>query len=214
MNRKKALLAVLLLLFAIVAVSSYFRMPRQKTVASLTYTPGKPATSKKAAPDQHGITSGDNRLRLDLLAQESVRFAGYKRNLFKPVFHEELKIIPLPPPPPPAKPVLPVAKPMSQPPPLLAEPTPVQRDMANFTFLGFLKKGNSKTIFLSSNKEIFLAHKGDRLMGKYEVTSITDEALVITSLSGGEMVIPLVENKPLRAPAQTRPPFPGIPGRH
>jgi len=213
MNRKKALLAILLLLFVVAAVSSYFRMPRQKTVSSLTYTPGKPAVPRKSAPNLQAVASGDNRLRLDLLDQEPARFAGYKRNLFRPVFHEEQKIIPLPPPPPPAKPIVPVAKPLPQPPPQLTEPTPVQRDMANFTFLGFLKKGNSKTIFLSSNKEIFLAHKGDRLMGKYEVTSITDEAMVITSLTGGEMVIPLVENKPLSAPAQMKPPFPGFPGK-
>ena len=110
-----------------------------------------------------------------------------------------------PPPPPPQKssPQPPVVPPKA--PPATAQPpelTPVQRDMAAFTFLGFLKKGDRKTIFLSSNKEIFLARKGDRLAGKYDVTNITDEALLITSQDGGEIIIPLVENKPLFAPAQ------------
>ncbi|NJD91601.1 MAG: hypothetical protein FIA91_08820 [Geobacter sp.] len=73
--------------------------------------------------------------------------------------------------------------------------------MATFTFLGFLKKESRKTIFLSNGKEIFLVKKGDRIAGKYDVTSLTDEALTISSLQdGGEILIPLVENKPLSAP--------------
>jgi len=73
--------------------------------------------------------------------------------------------------------------------------------MATFTFLGFLKKDNKKTIFLSNGKEIFVVKKGDKISGKYDVTSVTEEALTITSIqSGGEIVIPLVENRPLAAP--------------
>ncbi len=73
--------------------------------------------------------------------------------------------------------------------------------MATFTFLGFLKKDNKKTIFLSNGKEIFVVKKGDKISGKYDVTAVTEEALTITSIqSGGEVVIPLVENSPLAAP--------------
>jgi hypothetical protein len=143
------------------------------------------------------------------LNQQKDRFTGYKRNIFKPIFHEEQKGLPVPPPPPPPKrqaPPLPIKEaPATMPVQQVAEPTPMQRDMAAFTFLGFLKKGDKKTIFLSSNKEIFLARKGDRLAGKYDVTTITDEALVITSQDGSEIIIPLVENKPLAAPGQSRP---------
>ena len=213
MNRKKVLLAILLLLFAVAVISSFFRMPRQKTADTMKYRPGSPAASRQTVAAVQVSPSDDTALRLDLLDKEPPRFAGYKRNLFKPVFHEELKTLPLPPPPPPRQRPLPQpaskGAAASQPTPQ-AEPTPVQRDMANFTFLGFLKNGTRKTIFLSSNKEIFLARKGDRLAGKYEVTSITDEALVITSLTGsGEIVIPLVENKPLAAPSHPKPTFQG-----
>jgi len=73
--------------------------------------------------------------------------------------------------------------------------------MAKFTFLGFLKKDNRKTIFLTNGKEIFLVKKGDKLSGRYDVTALTDEALTITSIQdGGEIVIPLVESRPLAAP--------------
>ncbi|MBT0662784.1 hypothetical protein KI809_00570 [Geobacter pelophilus] len=205
MNRQKALLALLLVLLVGASVTSYLRMPQQKSVATLKYTTGAIATPKKAnnalpAPEEI-------RLRLDLLGQNNARFTGYKRNIFKPIFHEEQKALPLPlPPPPPKRQAPPITTPKAVPAvaPQIAEPTPVQRDMAAFTFLGFLKKGDKKTIFLSSNKEIFLAHKGDRLAGKYDVSTITDEALVITSPDGAEIIIPLVENKPLAAPGQSR----------
>jgi hypothetical protein len=206
MNRQKALLAILLLLFGVAAITSYFRMPQQKTVATLKFVPGAVATPKSTGVPK---SPDEVRLRLDLLEQQKERFTGYKRNIFMPIFHEEQKGLPVPPPPPPPKrqpPPLPIkeAQPVASV-PQIAEPTPIQRDMAAFTFLGFLKKGDKKTIFLSSNKEIFLARKGDRLAGKYDVTTITDEALVITSQDGAEIIIPLVENKPLAAPGQSRP---------
>ncbi|WP_281875587.1 hypothetical protein [Geobacter hydrogenophilus] len=97
------------------------------------------------------------------------------------------------PPPPPAAPV-------ALPPPMPVAPQPPQvvRDMAKFTFLGFLKKDNHKTIFLARDKEIILVRQGDKIAGNYEATTITDEALSIRSLTdGSEMVIPLVENRPL-----------------
>jgi hypothetical protein len=205
MNRQKALLALLLVLLVGVSVTSYFRMPQQKSVATLKFTTGAIATPKSKNVLN---TPEEVRLRLDLLEQNNARFVGYKRNIFKPLFHEEIKGLPLPPPPPPPKrqipPVASLKVPPSAQPTAVAEPTPVQRDMAAFTFLGFLKKGDKKTIFLSSNKEIFLAHKGDRLAGKYDVSTITDEALVITSPDGAEIIIPLVENKSLAAPGQSR----------
>jgi hypothetical protein len=90
---------------------------------------------------------------------------------------------------------------IAPPTPVVAEPTPLQRDMAKFTFLGFMKKDNRKTIFLSNDKDIFVVKKGDKIAGKYEVTSLTEEALTISSMQdGGEVIIPLIENKPLNAP--------------
>ena len=72
--------------------------------------------------------------------------------------------------------------------------------MAKFTFLGFLKKEGRKTIFLSKGNEIILVKKGDKIDNRFEVTNLTDEALTITSTTeSGQIVIPLVENSPLRA---------------
>jgi hypothetical protein len=99
---------------------------------------------------------------------------------------------PLPPPPPPP----PSSTPAPPPPPI----SPVRAEMAKFTFLGFLKKEGRKTIFLSKGNEIILVKKGDKIDNRFEVTNLTDEALTITSTTeSGQIVIPLVENSPLRA---------------
>lgn len=201
MNRQKMILSILLACLVIAAAYGFLRTPQQKTAVRLKYTAGAPVEAVKgggpAKPD-------DQRLHLELLDREQARFAGFQRNIFRPLFHEEAKALPLPPPTPPGRTVLPPpppAPPVAPPPVPVAEPTPVQRDMAKFTFLGFLKKDNRKTIFLSSNSEIFLVKKGDKIAGKYEVANITDEALTISLLAeGGEIVIPLVENRALAAP--------------
>ena len=202
MNRQKLALAILLGIFAVALVVSYFRMPRQKTVAQLTYTQGSRAEAKKPATTPQ---PDDTKLRLDLLDREQPQFTGFRRNIFKPLFREEVTFpggqsarpmtIPLPPPPPPLPP------PPAPPAQVVEQPTPLQQDMARFTFLGFLKKDALKIIFLAQDKEIFLVKKGDKLAGRYEVTSITDEALTIqVQGDGGEIVIPLTENRALSAP--------------
>jgi hypothetical protein len=143
----------------------------------------------------------ESRLRLELLDRRSGAPISARKNLFGGSLEVSSRKKPLPLPPPPPPPVMAPVAPEPPPPPVAAEPTSVQRDMARFTFLGFLKKDNRKTIFLSNDKEIFLVKKGDKISGKYDVTGLTDESLTISSLQdGGEVVIPLVENKPLQAP--------------
>lgn len=211
MNRQKLALTILLVVFAGSIVYSYLRMPRQKSVSKLTYTSQTPVAVKppaakgKASAAPAARKTDERKLRLDLLDNVPQPFSGFRRNIFKPIFHEEIKGPALPLPTPPVRSSLPKPPPpppaMSTPPPPAAEPTPVQQEMAKFTFLGFLKKDNRKTIFLSSNNEIFLVKKGDKIAGKYDVSNITDEALTITVMpDGGEIIIPLVENKPLSAP--------------
>jgi hypothetical protein len=173
-------------------------MPRQKTVDKLTYPPG---ASKSVAKSAKVDNADPARVRLDLLDTVAGGTVGARRNIFNPIFADETRIskIPLPPPPPPPKVVqLPPKTEIQSQAPVAAEPTPLQRDMAKFTFLGFLKKENRKTIFLSSDKEIFLVKKGDKIAGKYDVTSLTEDTLTISSIAdGGEIIIPLQENKPL-----------------
>jgi hypothetical protein len=193
MNRQKLLLSVLLLVLALSVVYSFWKMPRQKTATTLTYRPGIAAKAKKALQPAF---SNETKVRLDLLNHEAERFSGFRRNIFGPLVQEKREKIP--------KRRARLAKPSPLPPPApMPEPPPMQRDMAQFTFMGFLKKDNRKTIFLSSNNEISLVKKGDMIAGKYLVANITDEMLSIRSSENGmEIIIPLIENRPLNVPGQ------------
>jgi len=193
MNRQKLILAVLLCVLIIALVTSYFRRPKQQTVATLKFAPGMRAEAKRSIKS---TPQDDTKLHLDLLDQEQQRFSGFKRNIFRPIFHEEGKLLPVPPRPP-------VLPPPPPPPPLppVEQPSPLQQEMGRFTFLGFMKKDSQKTIFLSKDNQIYLVKKGDKLAGKYEVAGLTDEALTIRMQGdGGEIVIPLLENRALSAP--------------
>lgn len=200
MNRQRLILFILVLALAGAVVWSYGTMPRQKTVASLTYKPGqqpKAVPTKKVTSDASRIPDDGTRLKISMLEQESTGFKGYRRNIFKPVFVEEVKVVKPKVPvfvPPPVKPV---------PPPVRTEPIMVQPEstpLARFTFLGFLSNGSVKTIFLAKEKEILLVKKGDKVAGRYVATDISDQALTLTVTdTGDEIVIPLVGNRPLGA---------------
>lgn len=205
MNRQKLALFVLLLVLAGAVVYSFVRAPRQQQVATLKNQPGAAATviRKKggAAPK---VTTDTGSVHLELLEGETPGFTGYRRNIFSPIFREETKqaALKLPPPPPPVKlpPPLPPA-PAPAPPPPPPPPTQEQLDEAELSkivFLGFLKKGGEKTVFLSKGGEIFLAKKGAQVGPKFQVTGLTDDAITIKSVkTDKQLVIPLVENRSL-----------------
>lgn len=208
MNRQRLALFILVIVFALAAAWSYRSMPRLKTVG-----PSGGARSPQAAPpaaEQNG--TADKRapqeparfLRLDLVEHAPQGFKGYRRNLFQPLFVDEVKAMkqkasavkPL-------VPLKPVVDPKSIEPPKPAQPEALQRELARFTFLGFLKKGDQKTIFLSKDKDIVLVRAGEKFGGRYEVSSITDQALtILVPDTGEEIVIPLLESKPLAAAKQ------------
>lgn len=183
MNRQKLLLFCLLILLALAMVWGYVRMPRQKRVAVLKYAPGGHV---QPPPPGDGGRRGANSLRLDLLDRQQADFSGYRRNLFKPVFVDPVKAARL-------KQVAIKPRPPQRPLPPPVE-VPPRRELARFTFLGFLQKDNRKTVFLSRDGEIILVRKGDTFAGRYQASSVTDQALTIkVSDTGEEIVIPLVE---------------------
>jgi len=207
MNRKKLVLFILLIILLLAIVWSFMSVPRQKTVATLKYQQGQaaPVARKTTVPDKVSDSAartvkGDSRtLQLALLESEQSGFKGYRRNIFKPLFIDpamlmKQKAIAV-------KPV--IIPPVAVAPPVAPPVTPqetLRRTLANFVFLGYLKKDNRKTIFLSKDKDIILVRKGDRFAGSYEARSITDQALTIVATdSDQEIIIPLIENQPLIA---------------
>ncbi len=212
MNRQKLALFILLIVLILAIIWSSMSVPRQKTVSTLKYAPGKtrqtvtvtteiPAAKTGKQPADSAALLDERTLRLDLLEREPSGFKGYHRNIFKPIFTDELKLMKQkavafkPPPLPPVT----VPPPAVVPPPVVQQETH-QSTLARFVFLGYLKKDNRKTIFLSKDNDIILVRKGDNFAGRYEAKSITDQALtIVVKDTGEEIIIPLLENQPLIA---------------
>lgn len=193
MNHQRLILFILVILFVIAALWSYSALPRSKTVSTLAYQSGQQAKVVAAATAKPVRDPGDGTvLKIALFEHEPVGFKRYHRNVFKPLFSDESKII--------KKPAL-MTKSFPWPPPVPVIPVVVQPEtvpLARFTFLGFLKKGSVKIIFLSKDNEILLVKKGDKIAGRYEATDISDQALTLKVDDTGDVIkIPLTENLPL-----------------
>jgi len=191
MNRQKRLLIILLGILLLAGGYAYLNMPRQERV-SRRETPRPTATAVRAS----GETSGELAVRLDLLEPKKGESPGYKRDIFN---------FPAPPPPPPPPPPKPEPEPEPEPVVEVVEPVvpvEVQKELARFTFLGFLEKKGEKTIFLSFGDEIFLVKKDD-VFGEeivFRVISLTPEELTIRQEDDPRsIIIPLVEQAPLVA---------------
>lgn len=208
MNRQRLILFVLAILLVLAVLWSYSARPQPKTVSALKYPPAPKGgvvvpTAKSASS---GVSDGSV-LNLAVPEQGQTSFKGYRRNIFKPVFVDEVKLIKqkaaalkppavaLPVPAPPKSAPLEPAQPVTA-----IAARPASAPLARFTFLGFLKKDAQRTIFLAKDKDIILVKKGDKIAGRYEASSITDQALtLVVSDTGDEIVIPLIENRPLAA---------------
>ncbi|MBU5614855.1 type II secretion system protein PulP [Geomonas azotofigens] len=209
MNRQKLALFLLLLVLAGAIVYAVVRTPRQQQVTTLKNQPGAKATVLRKQPGAapKAAANAGGALHLDLLRREQPGFSGFRRNIFSPIFREEEKLsgLKLPPPPPPPKklPTLPATMPtpVEAPPPPPPPPTAEQLDdaeLGKFVFIGFLKKGGERTVFLSKGGEIFLAKKGGQVGPRFQVSNVTDEAITIKSIqTDRQLVIPLVENRSL-----------------
>jgi len=188
MNRQKVLLMVLVGLLALSLLYALWAAPRQQRTSSSGRQPPTAAVGRQVAAP---VTAVDNRVHLELLARKKEEYPGYKRDIFR--FYQ-----------PPPKPLPPPVKVAPPPPPPVVEPPPVtlevQRELARFTFLGFLRKSGQKTIFLSSGDDIFVVKKGDRF-GKeksFVITDLTPEKLTIRQDEDPRpIVISLVEQAPL-----------------
>ena len=200
MNRQKMILAILLLIFCVMLFFSYRAMPTTSTVGSLTFKPGEKGVKRveTATATTPAVDKIDDGTVLDIsrLNQKIGYFSGYRRNIFKPIF---IKVEPVvfrkaPPVAPPKQVVMPVVKPA-----VAVASQDVSQPLARFVFLGFLKKGREKTIFLANeNKDILLVKAGNTIADRYQATSITEQSLTLTVIDTGDViVIPLVENQPM-----------------
>ncbi len=208
MKRQKIILTILLVILGLAMTYAFWNAPRQARVASTV-----PAGSavKSPAPQKVAILDEKRKVRLDLLPRKGEAFAAPERNIFRLT---EVRPQPAPPPPvqPPPPPV--VERPVVKPPPLPVKPLP------HFTFLGFLEKAGQKTVFLTSNNEIYLVKAGQQFGPgqEFQIAELTDENLVIHQVAGGAPItVPLTSGasaSSFAAPSSFRAPIidrrPGI----
>jgi hypothetical protein len=218
MNRQKLILALLLVALVGAIIYAVVRSPKQQRVATLKYRPGAVATvPRRGAAAAPTAAAAGQEVHLAQLDREQTRTSGYRRNIFTPIFHEEVTLPPFKPlPPPPRSPRgLPPPPPpsggagqgqMAPPPPPPPTPRDIdQQELSRFSFLGFLKKNGDKTVFLSRDNEIFLARKGATIANKFIVSDLTDDALTLQSpATGAELVIPLLDNQAVSSRRTTR----------
>jgi hypothetical protein len=199
--KSKRILGFLILVFIASLIYAYLQMPQQERVT----TGEQRSQAQKQQQRQKGATTGNGgypRLRNDLLERKSEPYPGVRRNLFSAAFpsgkgKEEVEVLPeviLPP-------VIAVTPP---PPPPTPTPTPqeiVRQELGRYKFVGFLKKGEKRTIFLASNGEILLVRKGDYLGRdrRYFVVNITDTTLELRKDGAGDFSIKLTDQEALSA---------------
>lgn len=200
----KRLLGFLIPAFIIALIYGYLQMPRQERV---TTGGGKavPRQEKKQAQGDKTAVMGSGgypRLRSDLLEHKSQPYPGVRRNLFSAAFllepeEVEVEIIPEELPEEVVPPIVEVTPPPPPPPPLPQEI--VRQELALYKFVGFYKKGEKKTIFLSAAGEVFLVRKGDYLGRdrKYYVVNITDTSMELRKEGAGDFSIKLTDQESL-----------------
>ena len=199
----KRLLAFLIPAFIASLIYGYLQMPQQERA---TTGDGKaiqrPQTKKPQVQKSATIGSeGYPRLRSDLLERKTQPYPGVRRDLFSAAFavsprEERGKVLPEEP----AEIFVPPVVAVAPPPPPPPSPQEIaQQELAHYKFVGFLKKGEKKTIFLSTADEVFLVRKGDYLGRdrKYYVVNITDTTLELYKDGAGNFSIKLTDQESL-----------------
>jgi hypothetical protein len=208
----KRLLGFLIPAFIASLIYAYLQMPRQERVSTgddkITQ---RPQTKKQQQGQKSAVLGGEGgypRLRSDLLERKSQPYPGVRRDLFSAAFvlsqrEGETEVF-LEAPPEVITPPVVVAPP---PPPPPSAQEIARQELGRYKFVGFFKKGEKRTIFLSTNGEVFLVRKGEYLGRdrKYYVMNITDTTLELRKVDAGDFSIKLTDQEslsavPLRSP--------------
>lgn len=210
MNRKRVILAALLGVLSISLLYAYLSTPRLEKAPPRAADP----VAGKAVELQPGTVQ--ERIDFTFLITAEEDFPEAKRDLFRfgrrlPVTTEALA----------PRTAAPPVQTVKMPDPPVVPIDVAENSLERFTFLGFLQKAGEKTVFLSSDGNLFLAKRGERfgVDREFLVESI-DGNLLRVRHGGSERLIeiPLIEQQKLRAavssPARMQPTnlAPGQPG--
>jgi len=168
MDRKKKLLAVLLMVWALL-IGYRVAIQEEPKRVPLKYVKGQTVSKDKVLPR----TPSGMIVQLDRLKDRSVVTLKNTKNIFAPIQTR------LPPPPPPPAPL----PPPSPPPP----PTPeelaleqARRDLSQFRYIGYLNKGPGRDqAFLAREGNLFIVGKGQIISGTIYLKEVTSSYVIL-----------------------------------
>jgi len=169
MKGQKKLLLALLVLLGLSVTYAVFTFPRQQRVVP---KPPQKLRVQKGSGESGNIAEPDMQVRIDLMRPTGESFAGYRRNIFsfKAPARPRAEVRHVSPPPP-----VPAVASVDIP------PVSLERELARFTFLGFLQKGEEKSIFLAGKNEVFIVREGSRFgpENRFRVERVMAEEMLI-----------------------------------
>lgn len=197
MTRSRRLMVIAVIIFILSLVYAWLETPRLEKAPPLS---DKKVVGAENKSTEEVARPYAGRLRVDLLTHETGEYSGIKRDLFT---GKVAASAPPPPPPPPSEPEV-VATPAPEPVPDEVSAAPVaevvRTQLAQFTFLGYLKKKFQQSVFLTAAGEIFIVKQGDRFgdQSRFEVQTIAVDKMIISDhVSGSFISVSLVEQAPL-----------------
>ena len=195
MNRKRMILAGLLVVLAICLVYAYLATPRLEKASF-----GSEVGLVSAVPEKtlsQGSKKDSARIDFSFLNSPPEETPRAQRDIFSFVQRPVVQRKPAPVVIVPTEPVVNVA--------VVPEPVDfeaIQKSLSRFTFLGFLDKAGEKTVFLSSAGKLFLVKSGESFgqHSEFTVTDITDKTLKVKQPNTENLIeIPLIEKQKLAA---------------
>lgn len=165
MDSRQRKLLILVALLGAWGLLFVFRAPRT--------TPPKPAargvaTARRAVAQGAGLP----RLKRELLDLPSLAYPAEVHNIFGS-------------PPPPPAPVEAAVTPVPAGPP---PPDPFQEEAKRLRFVGFLRAGEVAMAFIVHGPEVHTVEVGATLLGRFRIQSVTEDAVLLSSVTGDKQV--------------------------
>ncbi len=168
MDRKKQLLGVLLVAWALLIVYRVATQEEPKRVP-LKYVKGQTVSRDQVVPR----TPSGMAVQLDRLKDRATVPLKHSKNIFA-----SLQTFIAPPPPPPPSPPPPPPPPPPTPEELAREQA--RQELSHFRYLGYLNKGPGQDqAFLARERELFIVGKGEIVSGSIYLKEVTSSYVIL-----------------------------------
>lgn len=166
MDSRQRKLLILVALLGVWGLLFVFRAPRA--------IPPKPEVRGAAKPARKTAAQGGGlpRLKRELLDLPSPAYPAEVHNIFGS-------------PPPPPAPVEAAVTPVPAGPP---PPDPFQEEAKRLRYVGFLQAGEKAMAFIVHGPEVHTVEVGATLLGRFRVQAVTEDAVLLSSVTGEKQV--------------------------